>query len=109
MNTYPTLPTEWYDDKVHFAIAIDEASNGQVRTRVQSDRRRREFPLKHPRLSAAEKDTLLAFFDANAHLPFFFTRTRAAAETYTCAFVSAPVDKYVKGGRYDVSVTLREL
>lgn len=107
MNTYPTLPTRMGPDGTHYKIEVDEAANGAIRTRHMSDRRRRIFNLVHPNITAAQKDALEAFFDAQVG-PFTYTRTRETVETYAVLFISAPVPTYEKGGRYTVSVTLRE-
>ena len=110
MNIYPTLRTEWPKDRVHYRIEATEASSGAVRTRVMSDRTRREFPLVHPRLTSAERDTLLAFFVANVGQAFEYHRTQDGIESiFEVVFLSAPQDVWVKGLRYDVAVTLREV
>ena len=110
MNIYPTLPTEWPRDRVHDRIEVDEASSGAIRTRVMSDRPRREFPLVHPGITRAERDTLLAFYAANVGQVFEYRRTQAGVEdVFEVVFISPPQDVWIKGLKYDVAVTLREV
>jgi hypothetical protein len=108
MNTYPTLPTRMGPDKVIFDILTDVAANGTVRTRLMHDRRRREFALVHPNLTATQKTALESFFDAQIGA-FTYQRQRETLETYTVQFIGAPQPTYEKGARYTMSVTLREV
>lgn len=107
MSTYPTLPTRVAKDKPRYGREIDEATNGSLRGRQLHNRRRAEFQLVHPHLSAAQKDALFAFLDANPG-QFIYTRQRETLETYTVILVDDPVPEYEKGGYYTVSLTLRE-
>lgn len=110
MNTYPTLPTQYGSEHPHrMAIDVRIATNGAARTRVLHDRRRREFPLVHPNMTTAQRDTLLAFWDANVGTEFIYSRVRdGVTENYTAVFTGEPVETYAKGGRYTYRVALRE-
>lgn len=69
--------------------------------------RRRVIPLRHPLLTRTQYDTLMAHYDAHESVSFEYSRTRGGTlETYTVRYDGPPRDKYVKGLRFDVSVTL---
>lgn len=109
--SYPALPTQYSPEQPHrMAINVRIATNGATRTRVLHDRRRREFPLVHPNLTTVQRDTLLAFWDANVGSEFTYSRVRdGVTENYTVVFVGEPVETYAKGGRYTYRVALREV
>lgn len=111
MNSYPNLPTQYATKGRQVRkTEVDEATNGAPRIRVLHDRRRREIPLVHPDISRAQWDALLAFYDANAAAEISYQRVRdGVTETYTVVMVEPPQELYVKGNRYTVYVTLREV
>lgn len=106
--TYPDLPTAYGSDPDPLAMTkIDRADDGSARGRaLGSDKVR--FKLVHPRLSAADKATLDAYYAANRLLEFDYV-SKTDGNTYTCIFVKAPRPEVHPGSRWTMTVELEEV
>lgn len=104
---YPDLPTAYGSDPDPIAmIKIDRAEDGGARGReTGSDKVR--FKLEHPRLSSADKATLVAYYAANRLLEFDYV-SKVDGATYTCMFARAPRYEVHPGSRWTATVELEE-
>ncbi len=110
MNTYPDLPTEYGSDPKPIAktgIVIDRAADGTARVRSFGDQKV-QIPLKHPRLDAAQKATLEAFYTANKLLPFTYV-SKTDGVSRTCFFAGMPAYTLEKGQRWNASVPMEQM
>lgn len=109
MSAYPDLPWEYAGNESNEqARDARKATNGALHVRILGPRRR-VIPLNHPLLTRAQYDTLMAHYDAHQDITFDYSRTRGGVlETFTVRYAEPPQDKYVRGLRFDVTVTLVE-
>ena len=110
MNNYPALPIQ-YGSKLEWIrrTQTDVATDGSVRIRVLDSRRRALETLVHPNLTRAERDALLAFYDANVAQPVLLDRIRdGIPETRTVLLIGPPTEVYVKGSRYTMTQVVRD-
>ncbi len=111
MNTYPATNLAWDNpEKSIRQTVVDRASGGAVRARILHDKTRQEITLHHERLTTAQKDAVVAFYEANLASPFYLTRTRdGATRTLTVIFSEPPQPVFVKGLRWNVVSKVLEI
>ena len=107
---YPDLPTaRGSDPQVKDGVEWFEAEDGAPMGASMWDRERAtKIPLRHPGLTAAQRDMLLAFYAANKRAEFEYT-SPSDEVTRVCVFVQPPDFKRLAGARWDYDVELREV
>lgn len=109
MATYPTLPTEFKSDpKPLNKLDIDRAEDGTARARSFYTSDKHGIPLTHPRITAAEKATLAAFYAANRLIPFDYVSLTDGG-TYSCLFAKPPRYELHSDGRWTAAVELEQV
>jgi hypothetical protein len=109
MATYPTLPTAYGSDfKPINDIEIDRAADGTAYVRSFFSASRGSASVKHPRLTAADKATLDAFYATNRLLEFDYV-SPADGVSRSCVFKGAPAYTVRPGARYDASVEIEQV
>ena len=84
---YPTLPQGLDSKEVQNLGRVgDRASNGALKLRSFFTAVKRSFQITHPKLTAAQKTTLEAYYAANSTLSFSFTFDAGGGATYTVRF-----------------------
>ena len=108
--SYPALPQALASDEVRpSGRQLDRATNGAPRVRNLNDRERRAFTIVHPGISNAEKESVEAFYVANANNSFSFV-WNGDGVSYTVIFgAELPAYKSMAGGWWDVTVQMVEL
>lgn len=109
MATYPVLPTSYGSDpKPINSLAIDRAEDGTGRARSFYSTNKVTIPVKHPRLSTADKATLDAFYAANRLLPFDYV-SLADGATRSCVFAAPPAYTRLPGAFHDAAVEMEQV
>jgi hypothetical protein len=107
--TYPTLPINAPGKQGRETDRqIDRATNGAARARVFYSTPKRTFDIEHAYLTAEQKATFDAFYNANLSASFAFVWPGDGV-TYTCIFASDPTDTAHSGNYTSISVTLTEV
>lgn len=83
---------------------MERSQSGKPKIRVQYSQTRHEFEVVHE-LKTADKDALIAYYEANKHLAFDFTWA-GDGQTYSCRFVDVPQDEPITGVYFSVTVRL---
>lgn len=86
---------------------VERSESGKPKMRVRYSQTRREFEVIHE-LKSADRDALLAYYEANKHLSFDFLWS-GNATTYTCRFQAAPQEEPITGIYFRVTVSLIEV
>lgn len=91
MASYPSFPQLLGSvETPRDDLTVDRAVNGTAKARAFYTARKRQFQVRHL-LTKAERDTLLAFYDANRLVSCLFTWTGDTTPTvYTCLFERPP-------------------
>ena len=108
MATYPDLPTSYGGDPEPLKmLEVDRAEDGTARVRsLGADKA--HFSLEHPRLTEAQRDTMVAFYAANRLLVFDYT-SKSDGATRSCIFAAAPTYQRLSGNRYTVRVEVDQV
>lgn len=104
---YPTLPVS-LESRVQYVSPRDvgRASNGAVRVRLMG-RPRVVFSVRHPRLTAAQRDQLRTFVAAQGAQVITFVWP-ADGQTYSVLITRDLAETLLPGGLVDVDIELSE-
>lgn len=106
---YPSLPMAYSSTKTLGSDRqIERASNGTARGRVLFTGVKAKFQVHHENLNAAQMTQFRDFYSANLAVPFMLVWP-ATAVSYTCIFVSDPVETPLVGLGTNVSFDAEEV
>lgn len=105
-NVYPTLPVQARIVPDVEGVITRRTSGGTLRSVDLNQANTYRITLTHPLLTAAERDQLLTFYDANRDNAFSLTPL-TDAYSYSCLFESEPARSSRNSVYFDVTVQLR--
>jgi hypothetical protein len=108
MATYPDLMTAYQSDPEPInSISIDRAEDGTARGRAYGDDKVK-IKVVHPRLTSANKSTLVTFYGTNRLLEFTFA-SKTDGVSYTCIFSKAPRYERHPGSYWTATVEMEQV
>jgi hypothetical protein len=111
MNTYPDLP-QWTGTQFNprWGVQPRYATNGAVRIRLTQTSPKYDFQCYHGIRPQADRDTVVAFYEANRNASFLFTANEDGVQRTMRFAASQPYAIKTVGAKlYDVTENLREV
>lgn len=111
MAAYPTFtynPSQSSEETILDDLQLDRASNGTPKVRAMYTAPKKMFTVVHEALTAAERSTLMTFYNTNRLLQVTFL-WKADNVTYTCIFTGPPKSQIEPGLRWTVTTQLAQV
>lgn len=106
--TYPAIDLAYGSDvQVLDDLQMQRATNGALRGRSYYAGGKVAVKAVHSRITTAEKNELLAFYQANKNQPFVFVWVDGTP--YTVVFTAAPKTTLVPVMRWDVEMKMEQV